>query len=185
MNQVNAIFILRFYSLQVEKIEIDFENGEHYDVTIGQNGVDNENEISKEAEIEGDGFLHPDWVKAKVFTFNPEQIERAQALAQELEKDVKEEEKKPVHPVSLVKLGIGCGAFLMFFILFPLFVCGMRKVVKQVREWRKLTFYQHFSENLTSLIDTSINTYFRSNCILTTFLISFNSYRFSYNYNKY
>ena len=125
----------------MEKIEIDFENGEHYDITISQNGADDENEISTEAEIEGDGFLHPDWVEAKVFTFTPEQIERAQAPAQELEKDVKEEEKKPVHPVSLVKLGIGCGAFLMFFILFPLFIYGMRKLVKQVREWRKPRFY--------------------------------------------
>ena len=79
----------------------------------------------------------PGYVKAKVFTFTPEQIERAQAPAQELEKDVKEEEKKPVLQVSLVKLGIGCGGFLMFFILFPLFVYGMRKIVKQVREWRK------------------------------------------------
>ena len=82
----------------------------------------------------------PGYVKAKVFTFTPEEIERAEARAQELEKDVIEEEKKPLRPVPLVKLGIGCGAFLIFFILFPLLVYGMRKIVKQVREWRKPRF---------------------------------------------
>ena len=131
--------------MQKETIEIDFENGQHYDVTISQNDdLDgDDNDKLKEAEIEGDGFVHPDWVKAKVYTVTPEQIERARAQARELEKDVKEvEEKKPLmRPVSLVKLGIGFGAYLMFFILFPLFVYGMRKVVVQVREWRKPRFY--------------------------------------------
>ena len=128
--------------MQKETIEIDFENGQHYDVTISQND-DLDGDDSEIAEIEGDGFVHPDWVKAKVYTVTPEQIERARAQGRELEKDVKEvEEKKPLmHAVSLFKLGIGFGAYLMFFILFPLFVYGMRKVVVQVREWRKPRFY--------------------------------------------
>ena len=98
--------------------------------------IDDDLKISKKE-------VYPGYVKAKVYTVTPEQIERARTQARELEKDVKEiEEKKPLmRPVSLVKLGIGFGAYLMFFILFPLFVYGMRKVVVQVREWRKSRFY--------------------------------------------
>ena len=81
---------------------------------------------------------------AKVYEFDEEEHKKAQAAVLVLEKDVKlksAEIVKPIHPVSLVKLGIGHGRIVIFFVIFPFLVSGLRKVVQQVREWRKPRFY--------------------------------------------
>ena len=80
--------------------------------------------------LSDDGFKDAEHVKV----YNSTADEPTKAVDEKVE-------VKPVHPVSLVKLGIGYGSIGAFFVVFPFLVFGLRKVVEIVREWRKPRFY--------------------------------------------
>ena len=71
----------------------------------------------------------------KVYEFDKEEYKQARVAALQLENDVKGKSAEiqfilflSIHPVSLVKLGIGYSSIVVFFVVFPFVVFELRKL---------------------------------------------------------